>query len=79
VKSREVCIALLFVGIDSKDLEWPWWQLGRIRVERDLALYELLNEDVGNLCGWPIFGNNSCVSLHLFSTACVHVLRALLL
>jgi hypothetical protein len=27
----------------------PWWQLGRIRIERDLALCELLNGDVGNL------------------------------
>jgi hypothetical protein len=28
---------------------WPWWQLGRIRVERDPTLCELLNGDVGNL------------------------------
>jgi hypothetical protein len=34
----------------------------RIMVERDLPLCELLNEDVGNLCGWPNFGNKSCVS-----------------
>jgi hypothetical protein len=34
----------------------------RIRVERDLALCELLNRDVGNLCGWPNFENKSCVS-----------------
>jgi hypothetical protein len=33
----------------------------RIRVERDLALCELLNGDVGNLCGWSNFGNKSCV------------------
>jgi hypothetical protein len=35
---------------------------GMIRVESDLALCELLNEDVGNLCGWPNFENKSCVS-----------------
>jgi hypothetical protein len=33
----------------------------RIRVERDLALCELLNGDVGILCGWPNFRNKSCV------------------
>jgi hypothetical protein len=33
----------------------------RIRVERDSALCELLNRDVGNLCGWLNFGNKSCV------------------
>jgi hypothetical protein len=33
----------------------------RIRVERDLALCELLNGDVGILCGCPNFGNKSCV------------------
>jgi hypothetical protein len=32
----------------------------RIRVERDLTLCELLNVDVGILCGWPNFRNNSC-------------------
>jgi hypothetical protein len=31
----------------------------RFRVERDLALCELLNRDVVILCGWPNFGNNS--------------------
>jgi hypothetical protein len=36
-------------------LEW-------IRVERDLALCELHNRDVGILCGWPNFGKKSCVS-----------------
>jgi hypothetical protein len=35
---------------------------GRIRVERDPALCELLNGDVGNLCGCPNFENKSCVS-----------------
>jgi hypothetical protein len=33
----------------------------RIRVERDLTLCELLNGDVGILCGWPNFRNKSCV------------------
>jgi hypothetical protein len=33
----------------------------RIRVERDPALCELLNEDVSNLCGWPNFRNRSCI------------------
>jgi hypothetical protein len=33
----------------------------RFRVERDPALCELLNGDVGILCGWPNFGNKSCV------------------
>jgi hypothetical protein len=33
-----------------------------IRVERDLALCELLNGGVGNLCGWVNFGNKSCVN-----------------
>jgi hypothetical protein len=33
----------------------------RIRVERDLALCELLNRDVGILCGWLNFRNKSCV------------------
>jgi hypothetical protein len=33
----------------------------RIKVERDPTLCELLNRDVGNLCGWPNFRNKSCV------------------
>jgi hypothetical protein len=33
-----------------------------IRVERDPALYELHNRDVGILCGWPNFRKKSCVS-----------------
>jgi hypothetical protein len=33
----------------------------RIMVERDPAFSELLNGDVGNLCGWMNFGNKSCV------------------
>jgi hypothetical protein len=32
------------------------------RVERDQALYDLYNEDVGILCGWPNFEKKSCVS-----------------
>jgi hypothetical protein len=35
--------------------------LEKIRVERDPALCELLNGDVGKLFGWPNFGNKSCV------------------
>jgi hypothetical protein len=34
----------------------------RFRVERDLTLCELLNEDVGHLCGELNFGNKSCVT-----------------
>jgi hypothetical protein len=34
-------------------------------VERDPALCELLNGDIGILCGWPNFWNKSCVSLCL--------------
>jgi hypothetical protein len=36
-----------------------------IRVERDLALYELHNGDVGILCGWPNFRKKSCVFVSL--------------
>jgi hypothetical protein len=32
-----------------------------IRIERDLAVCELHNTDVGFLCGWPNFGKKSCV------------------
>jgi hypothetical protein len=32
----------------------------RIRVERDPTICQLLIGDVGNLCGWPNFGNKSC-------------------
>jgi hypothetical protein len=39
-------------------LEW-------IRVERDPALCELHNGDVGILCGWPNFGKKSCVFVPL--------------
>jgi hypothetical protein len=38
-----------------------------IRVERDLALCELHNQDVGILCGWPIFRKKSCVFVPLIS------------
>jgi DNA phosphorothioation-dependent restriction protein DptG len=34
----------------------------RFRVERDPALCELFNEDVGLLCGEPNFLNKSCVT-----------------
>jgi hypothetical protein len=33
----------------------------RIMVESDSSLCELLNGDVGNLCGWPNFRNKSYV------------------
>jgi hypothetical protein len=36
-----------------------------IRVERDPALYELHNRDIGILCGWPNFGKKSCVFISL--------------
>jgi hypothetical protein len=39
-------------------LEW-------IRVERDPALCDLHNRDVGILCGWPNFGKRSCVFVSL--------------
>jgi hypothetical protein len=48
--SPKVCIAILFMGIDSEESGWPWWQLGRIRVERDPTLCGFLNGDIGNLC-----------------------------
>jgi hypothetical protein len=70
VESREVCITLLFMGIDSEELGWPWWQLGRIRVERDPTLFGLLNGDVGNLCGWSNIGKKYYVSL-LFTFRCI--------
>jgi hypothetical protein len=38
---------------------------GRIRVEKDSALCELHNKDVGILCGWPNFENKSCVFMSL--------------
>jgi hypothetical protein len=36
-------------------------RLERSRVERDLTLCELLNEDVDILCGWLNFRNKSCI------------------
>jgi hypothetical protein len=49
-----------------------------IRVERDPVLCELLNGEVGNLCGWPNFGNKfvshcaSCIYflLHVLCSLC---------
>jgi hypothetical protein len=38
-----------------------------IRVERDPALYELHNRDIGILCGWPNFRMKSCVFVPLIS------------
>jgi hypothetical protein len=35
--------------------------LEKIRVKRDPTLCELLSGDVAILCGWPNFGNKSCV------------------
>jgi hypothetical protein len=46
-------------GLDLDDhSEW-------IRVERDPALCELHNEDVGILCGWPNFRKKPCVFVSL--------------
>jgi hypothetical protein len=46
-------------GLDLSDhSEW-------ISVERDLALCELHNGDIGILCGWPNFRKNSCVFVSL--------------
>jgi hypothetical protein len=36
-----------------------------IRIERDPALCELHNGDVGILCGWPNFGKKYCVFVSL--------------
>jgi hypothetical protein len=36
-----------------------------IRLERDPALRELHNGDVGILCGWPNFRKKSCVFVSL--------------
>jgi hypothetical protein len=36
-----------------------------IRIERDPALCELYNGDVGILCGWLNFGKKSCVFVPL--------------
>jgi hypothetical protein len=36
-----------------------------IMIERDPALCELHNRDVGILCGWPNFGKKSCVFVSL--------------
>jgi hypothetical protein len=42
----------------SDHLEW-------IRVQRELALCELHNGDVGIVCGWPNIGKKSCVFVSL--------------
>jgi hypothetical protein len=42
----------------SDHLEW-------IRVQRELALCELHNGDVGIVCEWPNFGKKSCVFVSL--------------
>jgi hypothetical protein len=36
-----------------------------IRLERDSALCELHNRDIGILCGWPNFRKKSCVFVSL--------------
>jgi hypothetical protein len=38
-----------------------------IRVERDMALCELHNRDIGILCGWPNFRKKSYVFVPLIS------------
>jgi hypothetical protein len=47
--------AELDLGVHS---EW-------IRVERDLALCELHNRDIGIICGWLNFRKKSCVFVSL--------------
>jgi hypothetical protein len=49
-----------------------------IRVERDSALCELHNEDVGILCGWPNFRNKSYVFVHLISIYFLFLFRFVL-
>jgi hypothetical protein len=51
LESQKVYIAPLFMGIDSEELDWPWWQLGRIRVERDPTLCGLLTDRGGDRRG----------------------------
>jgi hypothetical protein len=73
VESQKDCIALVFVEIDSEESGWPWWQLGRIMVERDPTLCGLLNGNVGNLCGWPNFGNKFCLHVLLVIYFPLHI------
>jgi hypothetical protein len=49
-------------------LEW-------IMVERDPALCELHNGDVGIICGWPNFEKKSCVLVPLISIYFLFLLR----
>jgi hypothetical protein len=45
-----------------------------IRVERDPALFELHNRDVGILCGWPNFKKNLvslCLSFRFTYRSCL--------
>jgi hypothetical protein len=60
---QKVCIALFFMGDLIVKIELDLGDCSeRFRVERDPTLYELLNKDVGHLCGEPNFGNISCVT-----------------
>jgi hypothetical protein len=47
-----------------------------ISVERDLALCELHNGDVGILCGWPNFKKKSCVFMSLILIYFMFLFRA---
>jgi hypothetical protein len=47
----------------------------RVRVERDMALCELLNGDVGNICGWLNFENKSCLLCLLISIYLLFLLK----
>jgi hypothetical protein len=49
-----------------------------ISVERDLALCELHNGDVGMLCRWPNFGKKSCVFVPLISIYILFLFKFLL-
>jgi hypothetical protein len=76
VKPRKVCIALLFVGIDSENQVVLCDILEGLGL-KETRFYELLIRDVDILCGWPNFGNKSCVSLcllHLLSAAFIVLL-----
>jgi hypothetical protein len=75
VESREVCITLLFVGIDSEKPNLILVIVRRgLRVESDLTFCGLLNGDVGAFVALN-FGNRS-LSLVSYS---IYLLKLLLL
>jgi hypothetical protein len=49
-----------------------------IRIERDPALCELHNKDIGIICGWPNFGNKSCVFVSLILIYFLFLLKLVL-